>query len=61
MEHVLQGFEARGTVLAQRLVTWYNLMEATKTRGELTDNPLEYHQYIHQLSQQVFISLHFNS
>ncbi|XP_011634830.1 protein dispatched [Pogonomyrmex barbatus] len=45
------GFEARGTVLAQRLTAWNNLIEATKSRGELIDNPLEYHQYIHHLSQ----------
>ncbi|XP_018405326.1 PREDICTED: protein dispatched homolog 1 [Cyphomyrmex costatus] len=44
------GFEARGTILAQRLTAWNHLIEATKGRGELTDNPLEY--YKHQLSQQ---------
>ncbi|KAG5331523.1 DISP1 protein, partial [Acromyrmex charruanus] len=47
------GFEARGTVLAQRLTAWNHLIEATKGRGELTDNPLEYYQYVrHQLTQQ---------
>ncbi|XP_029177089.1 protein dispatched-like [Nylanderia fulva] len=47
------GFEARGSVLAQRLTAWHNLIEeATKTRGELTGNPLEYHQYLRQLNQQ---------
>ncbi|GAB1869493.1 Protein dispatched-like protein 1 [Camponotus japonicus] len=46
------GFEARGTVLAQRLTAWDHLMEATKARGELTDNPIEYHQYVRQLNQQ---------
>lgn len=30
-------------------------MEATKARGELTDNPLEYYQYIRQLNQQVCV------
>lgn len=53
MKYFYQGFEARGTVLAQRLTAWHNLMDATKARGELTANPLEYHQYIRQLNQQV--------
>ncbi|XP_018362841.1 PREDICTED: protein dispatched isoform X1 [Trachymyrmex cornetzi] len=44
------GFEARGTVLAQRLTAWNHLIEATKGRGELTDNPLEYYQYLRQQS-----------
>lgn len=46
------GFEARGTVLAQRLTAWNHLVEATKARGELTDNPLEYQEYIRHLTQQ---------
>ncbi|KAL2743261.1 protein dispatched [Vespula maculifrons] len=46
------GFEARGTNLAQRLTAWQNLMEATKPRGELVDNPLEYYYYLEQLNQQ---------
>lgn len=58
--YVLQGFEARGTMLAQRLNAWHNLMEATKTRGELTNNPLEYEQYIRQLNQQVLALIYFN-
>ncbi|XP_015609573.1 protein dispatched homolog 1 isoform X2 [Cephus cinctus] len=45
------GFEARGTVLAQRLTAWQNLMDATAPRGELVNNPLEYYQYLQQLSQ----------
>ncbi|KZC07514.1 Protein dispatched [Dufourea novaeangliae] len=46
------GFEARGTTLAQRLIAWQNLMEASKPRGQLTDNPLEYYYYVRQLNQQ---------
>ncbi|KAG7206137.1 hypothetical protein KM043_003529 [Ampulex compressa] len=46
------GFEARGTVLAQRLTAWENLMEATKPRGQLIDNPLEYYQYMRKYNQQ---------
>ncbi|XP_047355130.1 protein dispatched isoform X1 [Vespa velutina] len=46
------GFEARGTVLAQRLTAWQNLMEASSPRGELVDNPLEYYYYLKQLNQQ---------
>ncbi|XP_072754986.1 protein dispatched isoform X2 [Anoplolepis gracilipes] len=45
------GFEGRGTILAQRLTAWHHLTEATKPRGELTDNPFEYRQYIRQLNQ----------
>ncbi|XP_029662048.1 protein dispatched-like [Formica exsecta] len=56
------GFEARGTVLAQRLIAWHHLMEATKARGELTDNPFEYHQYIlNQLNQQYLLCIHSNN
>lgn len=37
-------------------------MEATKARGELTDNPFEYHQYIlNQLNQQVCMVLYSKS
>ncbi|XP_011863763.1 PREDICTED: protein dispatched-like [Vollenhovia emeryi] len=46
------GFEARGTVLSQRLTAWSHLVETTKPRGELTDNPFEYRQYLHDLAQQ---------
>ncbi|XP_034170851.1 protein dispatched [Osmia lignaria lignaria] len=46
------GFEARGTMLAQRLITWQNLLEASKPRGQLIDNPLEYYYYVQQLNQQ---------
>ncbi|XP_076175871.1 protein dispatched isoform X2 [Ptiloglossa arizonensis] len=49
---VLMGFEARGTTLAQRLIAWQNLMEASKPRGQLIDNPLEYYNYMRQLNQQ---------
>lgn len=34
-------------------------MEATKARGELTDNPIEYHQYVRQLNQQVCMIQYF--
>ncbi|EZA51791.1 hypothetical protein DMN91_003866 [Ooceraea biroi] len=46
------GFEARGTVLAKRLTAWHNLVEATKGRAELIDNPLEYQLYVHQQANQ---------
>ncbi|XP_012135069.1 protein dispatched isoform X1 [Megachile rotundata] len=46
------GFEARGTVLAQRLIAWQNLLEASKPRGQLIDNPLEYYYYVQQRNQQ---------
>ncbi|XP_015124138.1 protein dispatched [Diachasma alloeum] len=46
------GFEARGTPLAQRLTAWYNLMKATGARGELTDNPIEYYNYLLQALKQ---------
>ncbi|XP_011313149.1 protein dispatched [Fopius arisanus] len=46
------GFEARGTPLAQRLTAWYNLMKATGARGDLTDNPIEYYNYLLQVSKQ---------
>lgn len=43
-----QGFEARGTTLAQRFTAWQNLIEASKARGELIENPLEYYHFHHQ-------------
>lgn len=46
------GFEARGTILAQRLIAWQNLLESNKPRGQLVDNPLEYYHYVQQLNQQ---------
>ncbi|XP_066585770.1 protein dispatched [Prorops nasuta] len=46
------GFEARGTDLAQRLTAWQNLMKATKPRGKLTNNPLEYYHDLQHLNQQ---------
>ncbi|XP_076224965.1 protein dispatched [Nomia melanderi] len=46
------GFEARGTTLAQRLIAWQNLMEASKSGGQLTDNPLEYYNYLRLQKQQ---------
>ncbi|CAL7936449.1 unnamed protein product [Xylocopa violacea] len=46
------GFEARGTILAQRLIAWQNLLEASKPKGQLIDNPLEYYYYAQQLNQQ---------
>lgn len=52
----IKGFEARGTTLAQRLIAWQNLMEASKPRGQLIDNPLEYYYYKRQLHQQVTVS-----
>lgn len=45
----IKGFEARGTTLAQRLIAWQNLMETSKPRGQLIDNPLEYYYYMRQL------------
>lgn len=54
--YLSQGFEARGTKLAQRLTAWGNLMEATHPRGELVDNPLEYYYYLQNHNQQVKFS-----
>lgn len=51
------GFEARGTMLAQRLIAWQNLMESSKPRGDLVDNPLEYYHYVRQLNQQTDINI----
>lgn len=42
-------------MLAQRLITWQNLLEASKPRGQLIDNPLEYYYYVQQLNQQVLL------
>ncbi|XP_026674995.1 protein dispatched [Ceratina calcarata] len=46
------GFESRGTALAQRLIAWQNLLEASKPRGQLVDNPLEYYDYVQQQIRQ---------
>jgi len=35
----VQGFEARGTILAQRLTAWRNLLDATGPSGPLTIDP----------------------
>ncbi|OAD58699.1 Protein dispatched like protein 1, partial [Eufriesea mexicana] len=48
------GFEARGTVLAQRLIAWQNLLESNKPKGLLIDNPLEYYHYMQKLNQENF-------
>ncbi|XP_076237082.1 protein dispatched [Calliopsis andreniformis] len=50
------GFEARGTALAQRLIAWQNLMEASKPKGQLIDNPLEYYYYVRQQHQQNYVN-----
>ncbi|XP_043605135.1 protein dispatched [Bombus pyrosoma] len=42
------GFEARGTMLAQRLIAWQNLLESNKPSGQLIDNPLEHYYYMQQ-------------
>lgn len=60
---IFQGFEARGTTLAQRLTAWVNLIEATHPRGELVENPLEYYYYLQYHNQPVkfifnYINLH---
>ncbi|CAK9826246.1 Protein dispatched homolog 1 [Anthophora retusa] len=52
------GFEARGTILAQRLIAWQNLLEANKPKGQLINNPLEYYNYMQQLNQQNNIQNH---
>lgn len=41
----IQGFESRGTALAQRLTAWKNLLEATEPSGLLTTNPFAYQAY----------------
>ncbi|XP_067210286.1 protein dispatched isoform X1 [Linepithema humile] len=46
----IAGFEARGTVLAQRITVWQNLIDSVKFNGQLTIDPLEYYQ--HLLHQQ---------
>ncbi|KOC67518.1 Protein dispatched [Habropoda laboriosa] len=55
------GFEARGTILAQRLIAWQNLLEANKPKGQLIDNPLEYYNYVQQLNQQNSINIQNHS
>lgn len=37
----MEGFEARGTEIANRLTAWQNLQEATRPSGPLTVNPLD--------------------
>ncbi|KAJ8665715.1 hypothetical protein QAD02_007377 [Eretmocerus hayati] len=46
------GFEARGTSLSQRLITWKNLVESSRPRGILIDNPLEYYHYLREISER---------
>lgn len=38
---IFQGFETRGTILAQRITAWENLCESTRPSGILTVNPNE--------------------
>lgn len=38
----VKGFETRGTMIAKRVTTWKNLMEATRPSGALVVNPKEY-------------------
>lgn len=35
----MQGFEARGTAISQRLTAWRNLLEETKVGGKLVADP----------------------
>ncbi|XP_044016509.1 protein dispatched homolog 1 [Aphidius gifuensis] len=46
------GFEARGTDLAGRIISWDNLMLATGAKGDLTDNPIEYYNYLVESTSQ---------
>lgn len=39
--HSDQGFESRGTDIANRLTAWHNLLEETRPSGRLTSNPYE--------------------
>lgn len=37
----IKGFEARGTVIGQKLTAWRNLLDETRPRGKLTANPYD--------------------
>ena len=50
----MQGFEARGTVLAQRLTAWTNLLDAASSSGPLTINPRHIKEPQYNISQKVF-------
>lgn len=41
----LQGFEARGTDLGQRITAWRNLLDETRPSGQLVANPYEDYEY----------------
>jgi len=49
----VQGFEARGTVLAQRLTAWMNLLDAASSSGPLTTNPRHIKAPRYNISQKV--------
>lgn len=51
----IKGFEARGTMLAQRLIAWQNLLESNKPSGQLIDNPLEHYHYMQRVCLSSFI------
>jgi hypothetical protein len=42
----VQGFESRGTILAQRMTAWRNLLDATGPSGPLTIDPRKIPKYI---------------
>ena len=49
----MQGFEARGTILAQRLTAWTNLLDAAGSSGPLTINPRRIKAPRYNISQKV--------
>jgi hypothetical protein len=53
----VQGFEARGTTLAQRSTAWKNLLDAAGSSGQLTVNPRRIKRPKYNMSQNVISSV----
>nr|CAI5854225.1 unnamed protein product [Callosobruchus analis] len=46
------GFQTRGTIIANRLTTWANLVKSTRPSGEFTENPKPYLESIRKMQRQ---------
>lgn len=51
---IIQGFEARGTPLAQRLTAWNNFEDESRPSGNLVKNPLEYYHHLQETHRKVY-------
>ncbi|XP_011496004.1 PREDICTED: protein dispatched-like [Ceratosolen solmsi marchali] len=51
------GFEARGTILSQRLIAWRNLIDSASSKKYFIDNPLEFYYYLQEINLKVLAQM----